>query len=265
MPNLLATVKNIIEEYGAKYEELNYPKKGKKSVDLLVVNEKQTYLLKVVEDHAKASRVEVEELKKVAASLRGKPAVVSGSWEDPEVPLDRGVPVLHPSALSKALSGEKLFAVLSKGEIFIKIDPEALKRRREESGMSLGEVANKIGISRISIYEYEKGIVDRVTLPVAEKLIDLFGDDVLGDVLDVNLNDVTQESLMYSDSILFKNSGYLVFELSFTVMDFVAVKGGEKILGLVTCDEFKLSETKKVERLVGGRILISHKKNSVKE
>mgnify|MGYP001770634262 FL=1 len=256
MVNTLKTVKTIVERHGAKYEELNYPKRGKKSVDLLVVSQKRTFLLKVVDDYTKASKAEVEELKKAAASLNGKPAIVSELVEDPEVSIDRGVPVIHPLALEKFLSGEKLFAIMSKGEVFIKIDHEKLRKKREESGMSIGDVANRVGISRISVYEYERGIVDKVTLPVAEKLVDLFGDDILGDVMDVDLGDIVQETYTYDDSKRFKTSGYTVFEFSFTVMDFVATKGDEKILGVVTNEEIKINETKKVERLVGGRILI---------
>jgi len=44
------------------------------------------------------------------------------------------------------------------GGYYVEIDGEAIKRRRQELGLSVGEVAEKIGISRRTLYGYERGM-----------------------------------------------------------------------------------------------------------
>ncbi|MEM2281777.1 MAG: helix-turn-helix domain-containing protein, partial [Candidatus Bathyarchaeia archaeon] len=44
------------------------------------------------------------------------------------------------------------------GGYYVEIDGEAIRRRRQELGLSVGEVAEKIGISRRTLYGYEKGM-----------------------------------------------------------------------------------------------------------
>jgi putative transcriptional regulator len=44
------------------------------------------------------------------------------------------------------------------GGYYVEIDGEAIKKRRQELGLSVGEVAEKIGISRRTLYGYERGM-----------------------------------------------------------------------------------------------------------
>ena len=44
------------------------------------------------------------------------------------------------------------------GGYYVEIDGEAIKRRRQELGLSVGEVAEKVGISRRTLYGYERGM-----------------------------------------------------------------------------------------------------------
>jgi putative transcriptional regulator len=44
------------------------------------------------------------------------------------------------------------------GGYFVEIDGEAMKRRRQKLGLSVGEAAKLIGISRRTIYGYERGM-----------------------------------------------------------------------------------------------------------
>jgi putative transcriptional regulator len=44
--------------------------------------------------------------------------------------------------------------------------------------MSMGELAEMLGISRKAVYEYEKGAMDP-SIEVAQKLIDIFGEDIV--------------------------------------------------------------------------------------
>jgi putative transcriptional regulator len=44
------------------------------------------------------------------------------------------------------------------GGYYVQIDSEAIKRRRQELGLSVGEMAKMIGISRRTLYGYERGM-----------------------------------------------------------------------------------------------------------
>lgn len=44
------------------------------------------------------------------------------------------------------------------GGYYVEIDSEAIKRRRQELGLSVGEMAEMIGISRRTLYGYERGM-----------------------------------------------------------------------------------------------------------
>jgi putative transcriptional regulator len=44
------------------------------------------------------------------------------------------------------------------GGYYVEIDCETIKRRRQEMGVSVGELAEKIGISRRTLYGYERGM-----------------------------------------------------------------------------------------------------------
>jgi putative transcriptional regulator len=44
------------------------------------------------------------------------------------------------------------------GGYYVEIDGEAIKKRRQELGLSVGEVAEKVGISRRTLYGYERGM-----------------------------------------------------------------------------------------------------------
>jgi putative transcriptional regulator len=44
------------------------------------------------------------------------------------------------------------------GGYYVEIDHESIKRRRQELGLSVGEIAEMIGISRRTLYGYERGM-----------------------------------------------------------------------------------------------------------
>jgi putative transcriptional regulator len=56
------------------------------------------------------------------------------------------------------------------GGYYVEIDHESIKRRRQELGLSVGEVAEMIGISRRTLYGYERGMA-KASVTVAYNLI----------------------------------------------------------------------------------------------
>jgi putative transcriptional regulator len=60
------------------------------------------------------------------------------------------------------------------GGYYVEIDGEAIKKRRQELGLSVGEVAEKLGISRRTLYGYEKGMA-KASVTVAYNLLCTLG------------------------------------------------------------------------------------------
>ncbi|MCS7123916.1 MAG: helix-turn-helix domain-containing protein [Candidatus Bathyarchaeota archaeon] len=60
------------------------------------------------------------------------------------------------------------------GGYYVEIDGEAIKKRRQELSLSVGEVAEKIGISRRTLYGYERGMA-KASVTVAYNLLCTLG------------------------------------------------------------------------------------------
>jgi putative transcriptional regulator len=62
----------------------------------------------------------------------------------------------------------------SPGGYYVEVDGEALERRRQELGLSVGELAEMGGTSRRTIYGYERGLA-KASVPVAYNLVHALG------------------------------------------------------------------------------------------
>lgn len=68
-----------------------------------------------------------------------------------------GVPAVSPETLKKVLLEKILPIILSaRGGYYVKINAPFLREIRKERGISLGELGDKIGVSRRTIYKYEQ-------------------------------------------------------------------------------------------------------------
>jgi putative transcriptional regulator len=56
------------------------------------------------------------------------------------------------------------------GGYYVEIDGEAVKRRRQELGLSVGDIAEMVGISRRTVYGYERGMA-KASVSTAYKLV----------------------------------------------------------------------------------------------
>lgn len=60
------------------------------------------------------------------------------------------------------------------GGYYVEIDSEAIKQKRQELGLSVGEMAEMIGISRRTLYGYERGMA-KASVTVAYNLVRILG------------------------------------------------------------------------------------------
>lgn len=95
--------------------------------------------------------------------------------EDDTVYTRHGVLVVTSKTFENFLAqGLSPLIQASPGGYYVHIDSRALRRRRQELGLSVGDVADMVGISRRTIYGYERGMV-RASVPAAYNLIRVLG------------------------------------------------------------------------------------------
>jgi putative transcriptional regulator len=66
------------------------------------------------------------------------------------------------------------------GGYYIKLDGNLIKKRREELGLSIGKLAAMVGISRRTLYGYERGMA-KASVPAAYRLEWILGAPVVQD------------------------------------------------------------------------------------
>ena len=151
--------------------------------DVIVRSRDDVYVVIAEEDASKVGKREAGAITMLAKGIGAKPLIVAeriGS-EDAmdEVVYERyGLPVINLETFAQVLEGNKVYIRKKKSVYVVSINAEKLRKAREENNMSLGALAEYLGVSRKSVYEYEKGRKS-VNVDVAIKLAELFGDDIL--------------------------------------------------------------------------------------
>ena len=150
------------------------------SFDFIAAKQDEIVAIKLVERFDSKVRRAAEDLKRLGKSLDLAPLLVchEGAVED-SLSTYRGIPSLSYETLRRLIKGEEVpFIYFSRGGVYVKIRGEVVKAKRRERGMSLGELAYSLGVTRRMAYEYETGRAD-ATLEVASRLVRMFGDEVV--------------------------------------------------------------------------------------
>ena len=268
--SIIDRVAEVLEKKSLDYSMINYPNKGEKSIDLIAINKNNNrrIVLKILTSK-KITKIK-QDLQNIAKIGIGVPIMIDDKVEQ-EVINDKGnVFEMNIYTFEKILDGEKAFLYKTRGGMFVKINSKQLKKKREEMGLSLGEVAQALGVSRISIYEYERED-SYVSIDVAEKLVEIFGEDILGDIFDnfgtyeINTEIKTFSSLKTSSSskIIDKLSekGFRVVNMNFTAIDIIALKGERKIFFSLETQSpsvslVKFNEAKKISEKIGSELIV---------
>src|SRR5205823_11520028 len=120
--------------------------------------------------------------KAIARTLEGSPLVVgersgTGPLEDGVIYSRFGVPILCRSTLLEFLEeGVPPFLFSAPGGLYVRLDAAALRRMREDRGLSLGALADIAGVSRRTIQMYLDGMA--ATLDVAMRLEDVLSESL---------------------------------------------------------------------------------------
>lgn len=131
-------------------------------------------IVKVLQNVDALSKATAEELKNIARSLRGSPAVLgertgTGALEPGVIYSRFDVPILsRKTFLDFFEEGVPPFVYSAPGGLYVKLDSEALRALRERGQMSLGTLAEIAGVSRRTIQMYLEGM--SASMEVASRL-----------------------------------------------------------------------------------------------
>ncbi|MHA1632070.1 MAG: transcriptional regulator [Candidatus Freyarchaeota archaeon] len=152
--------------------------------DIAARKEESLLLLKVLANVDGVKDEQGRELRLLAKLLSATPLIVGERTRKSEI-LDGvvygrcGIPTINISTLKRFIFEDVYPVVLAKrGGLYLKINGEALRRAREERGFSLGNLAERVGVSRKAIYEYERNMMD-VTLETAVRIEEELDADVI--------------------------------------------------------------------------------------
>ncbi|MCY0859499.1 MAG: helix-turn-helix domain-containing protein [Sulfolobaceae archaeon] len=236
MRGYIDRVSEVLEENNCKYNIINYPEGNKKAVDIVATTQdKRLFIIRVPPDD-KISKMEISDLKNMSKASNAIPLYITTEADENFVIKKDIIVGVSIEGLMRILKGEKMFVYKTRGGIFVKINNKKFKEEKEKLRLSLGELANVLGVSRKTIYDYERGFSD-VTIEVAEKLVEIFGEEVLGDILsdipeELASSDVdndnnekkSNDSLEEKIKNELKNANYKIYELSLAPIDIVGIK-----------------------------------------
>jgi putative transcriptional regulator len=148
--------------------------------DFAARKENTTLLVKVNSDVDAFSRQSARELKVIAGRLAASSLVVSQQahgkpLEDDTVYSRNGIFVVTEKTICNiALQTANPLVYASPGGYSVEVDRELVSQRRKELGLSIGKLANMIGVSRRTLYGYERGMA-KASVKSAYKLAETLG------------------------------------------------------------------------------------------
>ncbi len=182
---LLSKIEKILEESGKSKlvkipnASLSYNVVARAKID----RDKKKVLIKAVYDIASVSREELIDMAILSKITHAVPIIVGVKEGNEKLKPDTvyrklGIPALSISAFRKIVRGEPIRLVKDRGIVKAKIRGEELRKRREQFGLSLGDVAEMLHVSRKTVYEYERGTFE-ASERTARILMQIFGEDII--------------------------------------------------------------------------------------
>ena len=167
-----------------------------KSFDIAARRGDNVLLLKVLSNIDAFDRYTGAEMRRLGEYLDATPLVIGLRTRDEElnpgvVYFRHGVPVLSPETVMDLFIEEvPPLIYAAPGGLYVNIDGDLLSDIRSDREMSLGKLANELGVSRRTVSKYEDGM--NASVEVAAELEDIFDRplaspvDVLGGAEDVH-------------------------------------------------------------------------------
>ena len=157
-----------------------------KSFDVVARRGEMVILLKALVNIDGLDAETAAEMKALSRHLGAESIVVGVKTRDRELEdgvlyLRRGVPaVSHGTARDYFVEGVPPLVYMGSGGLYVSIDGNLLEDARDDEGMSLGRVADELGVSRRAVSKYEDGM--DATLEVGLRLEEIFGERLISPV-----------------------------------------------------------------------------------
>ena len=148
--------------------------------DFMAGGKGKLIFVKTAKNLSSISQEDVSELQKISRFLSASPIIVGEKTykmklEEDAVYKRYGAFAVSLKTLKNTISyGVYPIIEVDSGGYYIRVNGEAIRRRREELGLSIGRLAEIVGVSRITIYAYEKGMA-RASVSIAYKLEEALG------------------------------------------------------------------------------------------
>jgi len=132
--------------------------------DIAVRKEDQLALIKTHENIGSISMLDALELKTLTQHLAAAPILICEktrhrTMEDDTTYSRYGIYAITPLTLEDiTIHGNNPLVDATPGGYYVRLNDEKLKQERQERGLSVGKLAEMTGISRRTIYGYEKGL-----------------------------------------------------------------------------------------------------------
>lgn len=224
---------------------------SKSCFDLVARRKDFLILLKVLANVDGLKDEQGRELRMLARLMSAIPLVVGERTRRSEM-LDGviyercGVPTINFLTFKRfILEDARPIALARRGGLYIRINGEALRRAREERGLSLGDLAEKVGVSRKAIYEYERNEMD-ATLETALRIEEELDADIITPV------DLNEWHLIYEHEKKEEEVGFQEWEdeLEREIFEALSDLGFKVILARRAPFDALATDQKKKERLV---------------
>jgi putative transcriptional regulator len=148
--------------------------------DLVARRGKALVFMKVQPDIGSLSSSDSQELRTISESFSATSLLIGRQTrekplEDDTVYARHNILAVTPKTFENVvLYNIRPLVQANPGGYYVEIDGEVLKRRRQELGLSIGEVAEMAGISRRTVYGYERGMA-KASVTAAYNLIWILG------------------------------------------------------------------------------------------
>ena len=155
---LIKKVSSILEEAGFEIARQLSP-----SCFDILARRGQILLIKVLTNADSLYKEQADDLRNVADVLGATPLLVAALLKSesirPKTIYDRyGITTINTETFEEAIAGKQLPIVYAKsGGYFAHINPDYLKKVREQNKLSLGELSREAGVSKKSLQDYEHG------------------------------------------------------------------------------------------------------------
>jgi len=170
---ILNTTESILEK--ANFQQSQRCLSRPSCFDLAIQRKKQLALIKVYTNIGNASPKDASELQKISQCFSTTPIIIGEKTrrkplQDDTVYSRYGIHAINPKTLENiVLHDMHPLVEAGPGGYYIKLDGNLIRENRQKLELSIGKVAEMMGISRRTLYGYERGMT-KASVSAAYKL-----------------------------------------------------------------------------------------------